>query len=298
MSIAPTEYISKIDPKVDVAFKFLASKPGIMVAMINDLFRASGLPLITELKVVNGELTKQRMKERGATLDFLALDQNNLNINIEVQVEHHGGFLERLLFHWAKIHVSQFRKGRDYSLQKISPTVIIALTDFTFLDENSVLNHYQIINTETSNPLPKKLFNLMTLELPKFSTSDLGSLWAPWAALFVNDKKYETVVRGYPMTSKAIEFLETMSMDSDLATAYLDHLELLNDEAAKLLATRNEALMEGEIRGETKGEIKGKIEGKIEIAQGMINDGCPDELIARYTSLSIENIQEIRKSLG
>ena len=49
----------------------------------------------------------------------------------------------------------------------------------------------------------------------------------------------------------------------------------------------------GEIKGEIKGEIRGKLEGKRETAKGMKADGLPLLKIAKYTGLSIDEIERL-----
>ena len=48
------------------------------------------------------------------------------------------------------------------------------------------------------------------------------------------------------------------------------------------------------IKGEISGEIKGEIKGKLEIAKGMKEDGFPFPQIAKYTGLSIDEIEQLQ----
>ncbi len=54
---------------------------------------------------------------------------------------------------------------------------------------------------------------------------------------------------------------------------------------------------EGLVEGEQKGLIKGKIEGEqkkaVETARKMKQDGLSAEVIAKYTNLSIEEIEKL-----
>ena len=49
----------------------------------------------------------------------------------------------------------------------------------------------------------------------------------------------------------------------------------------------------GEIKGKFEGKLEGKIEGKLEIAKGMKEDGFPFPQIAKYTGLSIDEIEQL-----
>lgn len=49
----------------------------------------------------------------------------------------------------------------------------------------------------------------------------------------------------------------------------------------------------GEKRGEERGEIRGRKEAKLETARAMLKEGITPETVAKCTSLSIEEIDEL-----
>jgi len=53
----------------------------------------------------------------------------------------------------------------------------------------------------------------------------------------------------------------------------------------------------GEIRGEKRGEIRGEIRGREDVAKNMISQGISTQEIAKFTCLSHDRINEIRKSM-
>ena len=78
-------------------------------------------------------------------------------------------------------------------------------------------------------------------------------------------------------------------MDPDFAGAY--------DKGAKtewlLEDMRLTGMHEGEAIGISKGRIEGKTEEKLEIAKNMLQDTDDYGLIAKYTGLSIEEIESL-----
>jgi predicted transposase YdaD len=50
----------------------------------------------------------------------------------------------------------------------------------------------------------------------------------------------------------------------------------------------------GEARGEVRGEVRGAQSKAIAIALNMLNDSLPLEQISRFTSLTIEEIQQLQ----
>jgi len=83
--------------------------------------------------------------------------------------------------------------------------------------------------------------------------------------------------------------LEELVMDPDFAGAY--------DKGAKtewlLEDMRLTGMHEGEAIGISKGRIEGKTEEKLEIAKNMLQDTDDYGLIAKYTGLSIEEIESL-----
>jgi len=59
----------------------------------------------------------------------------------------------------------------------------------------------------------------------------------------------------------------------------------------------NDVLNTARTEGEIKGKMEGKMEGKEEIAIEMIKEGETNEKIKKYTGLSDERINELRKLL-
>ena len=86
---------------------------------------------------------------------------------------------------------------------------------------------------------------------------------------------------------EAVGKLEELVMDPDFAGAY--------DKGAKtewlLEDMRLTGMHEGEAIGISKGRIEGKTEEKLEIAKNMLQDTDDYWLIAKYTGLSIEEIE-------
>jgi predicted transposase/invertase (TIGR01784 family) len=60
--------------------------------------------------------------------------------------------------------------------------------------------------------------------------------------------------------------------------------------------TYQEILLEGEIRGEAKGEARGRNKERTQIALNMLHSGISIDLIAQFTGLSLEQIQNLEKA--
>ncbi|OPD56234.1 hypothetical protein BK742_08990 [Bacillus thuringiensis serovar pingluonsis] len=83
--------------------------------------------------------------------------------------------------------------------------------------------------------------------------------------------------------------LGNLSQDSSFRQAYEAREKALMDEAAGIAHARNEGLKEGL----QKGKEEGIEEGKMQLIRGMYKNGMAIEDIAKFTKLSVEEIQNI-----
>ena len=69
--------------------------------------------------------------------------------------------------------------------------------------------------------------------------------------------------------------------------------DILIEKARAVQIARDEALEEGRAEGRVEGRAEGREEAKIETARKMLSDGLSIELIAKYSGLSIEELQKL-----
>jgi len=206
-----------IDPKIDLCFKYVLKDKAIQLALINDFLIKAELPIVKHLTLLGNELTNQNIKERGATLDFLAEDENGQIINIEMQQQNYTNLTSRFFYHFAKLYSAQMQKGVHFPKQKIQKTIIIVIIDDYYTKEEHFFNAYRFLNLKTHRPLPQDLVYFIFLELKKLKAlpkhPDHMELWT---LFFQNPKKFEPYLKEYPMTKAAYERLNEISVDQDL----------------------------------------------------------------------------------
>ncbi len=66
-----------------------------------------------------------------------------------------------------------------------------------------------------------------------------------------------------------------------------------DDETKELLAKWSDYIAEN--KGYEEGKAEGRKDEKIEIAKSMLEDNIPIETIAKFTKLSIEEIEQLKK---
>ena len=94
---------------------------------------------------------------------------------------------------------------------------------------------------------------------------------------------------------KALTVLNVMNFSYDEKEAYEDHLKWLRIEANTLQKYEQKGRKEGIIEGEAIGIEKGEAKKAIEIALAMLVENEPITKIAKYTNLTHEQIEKLRK---
>ena len=92
-----------------------------------------------------------------------------------------------------------------------------------------------------------------------------------------------------PGLGEAREKLLYYSMSRQERAAYDEHLNAI----AIQMDVLNTAKMEGLAEGLAEGRAEGSSERALEIAKGMMMDGLPVSVIAKYTGLSSEEIERL-----
>ena len=69
----------------------------------------------------------------------------------------------------------------------------------------------------------------------------------------------------------------------------------ISEKGGKLFMTLAERLMEkGHREGRLEGRQEGRMQERLELAKGLLADGMGDELVAKYSKLSVEEVRKLR----
>ena len=91
----------------------------------------------------------------------------------------------------------------------------------------------------------------------------------------------------------AFSVWEELSMSKEEAIAYQSRLKHILDEEAKYAHAR----YEGREQSIEQGKVEGKKEHAVETAKTLLADKMPDELIVKYSGLTMEELAELKKSV-
>lgn len=103
---------------------------------------------------------------------------NAQHVDLEIQVENEGDYLERVILYWAKNFSSALAAGQKYSI--LPRTIVISLVDFRLFDCPEYHSFFQIFETTRHTLLSDKmgLYFFKPPKLPKeIDENDMLLLW-------------------------------------------------------------------------------------------------------------------------
>ena len=275
------------DPKNDVAFRKIfgnEAKKVILISFLNSVLNLEGNMKIIHLDFLTTFQLPRITGLKTSIIDVKVKDQMGNTYLVEMQLSEVIGFDKRVQYYVSKEYSSQIEKGDDYSVRtgfKPVPTVVlVGILEFDYFKGNNYLTRHLLLNVETlENELKDISFTF--IELPKFKKelSECKTLTDKWIYFIKNAKNLEVIP---PDVS-----------DEGLKEAYTesDKHNWTKDE----LASYDYFLMrEQDERGRVVlAEEKAKKSNTLEIGKELKRDGVSHEKIAKYTGLSIEEIEKL-----
>ena len=251
------EVMSKINPRVDFAFKILfgsEENTDILLPFINSVLSLPN-PL-TELTLLNPYNHKTHSTDKLSILDIKARDGLGTLYNIEMQMTSQVGYSQRALYYWSKLYSQQLKAGEDFD--QLNKTISIHILNFNHFDEPDYHNIYHVLNAKTQKRSFEDL-ELHFVELKKFN-KDLAHLTTAldrWTTFLSKAEQWERnfipeELKIDPAIAKAAHALDTLSLDEEEREIYEAKLKWLRDESGTLRKVREEGREEGEVIGTEK----------------------------------------------
>ena len=251
------EFMSKINPRVDFAFKILfgsEENTDILLPFINSVLSLPN-PL-TELTLLNPYNHKTHSTDKLSILDIKARDGLGTLYNIEMQMTSQVGYSQRALYYWSKLYSQQLKAGEDFD--QLNKTISIHILNFNHFDEPDYHNIYHVLNAKTQKRSFEDL-ELHFVELKKFN-KDLAHLTTAldrWTTFLSKAEQWERnfipeELKIDPAIAKAAHALDTLSLDEEEREIYEAKLKWLRDESGTLRKVREEGREEGEVIGTEK----------------------------------------------
>ena len=290
----------------------------VLVCLLNSIL--NGKPHINDITLDPNEYKKTSPDGKSIRLDIAATSDDGTIFNIEIQCKDEGNIGDRASFYQAKLREGKLKAGEDYSSIPNIISIWISAEPLTHRKGcvSEIVSMYKDNGIDpieiASEKMRQFIIELTKLEAtPKSFLNDMFTIWMQ----FIRDpKSIPPEFLSISEVKEAMDELTRMSIDPETRAEYDARVREMNRLYASQKVKYDEGLEEGRKKGLAEGEKIGEARGraeerakaeaekkelaekaeaeKIESARKMLSDGLPIELIAKYSGLSIEEIEKLK----
>jgi predicted transposase/invertase (TIGR01784 family) len=282
----PGRYIDLLN---DFGFKkIFGSEPNkdLLIAFLNEVFR--GRKHIADLTYNATEQPGDDVTERSAIFDLTCTGADGEVFIIEMQRAWQPFFKDRALYYTSRLISNQAPKGNlnhwRYELKEVYMVALLEQFRLEGVPEEEYLHHIALCFTDTGKVFYNKL-GYTYMELSKFDKqeNELAADIDKWLYVLKNISQMDKlpVFLRKPIFEKLFRLAEYANLTKEERTMYDNIVKASWD---------NQNIIEG---AELIGEMKGEKRKALEIAREMKKEGLPLEQIARFTKLSVEEIEQL-----
>ncbi|MBB4824989.1 putative transposase/invertase (TIGR01784 family) [Sporosarcina luteola] len=258
---------------------------GLLLHFVNSIVGGR----IRSLQVIDPTNKQEHRADKLSVLDLRATTDRGEWINIELQLQHHLAFKERVLYYWAKTYTSQSHSSDPYT--KLRKAIQIVITDFELLPSRRIHSTFQLRETSSGDLFTDHL-EVHTLQLGKQGDKPVNSMndLEKWLLFFKGDQKAkEEAAMESSAFEQAWEEIRKLSMDPETVGLAISREKALRDQISRLHDAENRGLEKGMEKGLEKGYKNRTIEMVLKLHQ----KSMPLPFIAEVTDLSVEEVQTI-----
>jgi predicted transposase/invertase (TIGR01784 family) len=296
-----------IDPLIDFAFKkIFGSDPNkdLLIAFLNEVFR--GRKHIVDLVYNKNEHPGDLLSEGGAIFDLLCTGDDGEHFMIEVQRGKQENFKQRALFYTSRLISGLAPKGRrsdwGYSLPEVY--LVALLEDFILEDSpaGQFMHDICLCDRNTGKLFYNRLFYTY-IELRKFVKTDaeLETDLDRWLFVLKNMSRMDKIPVYLRKTvfEKLFNIAEYSTLTKEEKMKYDSYLKYkwdnknVRDYAIK---EREQAIKEAVADAVTEAredERSKALQEKVSMAIEMKKEGIPAIQIAKFTKLTVEEIEQL-----
>ena len=315
-----------INPFVDWSFKYLfgteESKPNLMGFL--NLLLMPDVPIV-KINYLNNEVKPVSQDLKGCAFDIICEDEHGDKYLIEMQNAPVDNIKERILFYTCRIIDRMARRGAEWDYKDIKRVYSICLMNFTCEEQPKLRRDVQLCDVDDMTTFSDKL-NIIFLQLPCLKAENINECCLYYEYLLyllqemkrdmktIEELKAEVASTQLPQLTKELFYkvLETADIaslserdrlhyESDLKN-YMDTMGCIRyaekrgkeegrEEGMEL--GRKEGFEYGMEVGLEDGMELGRKQQQLDIARSMKEGGMPAEMIAKYTGLSGQDIENL-----
>lgn len=272
-----------INPYTDFGFKKLFGtemNKDLLISFLNALF--SGHEVIQDVTFLNSEQLGSAYLDRKAIFDVYCENEQGEKFIVEMQKAEQNYFKDRSVYYATfPIREQAIRGDWDFQLKAV---YTVGILNFVFPDDEyspECFHHeVKLMDTEDKHVFYDKL-TFVYLEMPKFNKTEdeLVTMFDKWMFVLRNLSRLmeRPAALQERIFTKLFEQAEIARFTPQDARDYEESIKVYRD------------LTNVVITAEQKGENR----RAIEIAREMKKDGMSNMLIAKYTGLNIELIEQL-----
>jgi hypothetical protein len=259
------------DLKNDYIFRrIFATHPDILRRLLNDLLERRDAQTIEQIEYLPSEQLAVVEGAKLSILDVRCKDREGTTFVVEMQLIHHPGFINRVVYNACKAYAGQLKEGDWYT--QLTDVVAISICDFELWPDKKqdklglprvpMLSRWNMAERTSKNHGLLQV-QYAFLELPKMPPLRPEEPGADlWAWLFIHAPELTEVPAD--LTPGPYGDALELANKAKFTVAELQAYEKAKDEIRQVLEIAEARWAEGRAEGETAGVVKGKVEGKVE----------------------------------
>jgi len=266
-----------LSPTLDVVFKMLfASKRGrqALIGLLNAILKPASK--ITSVEVLNPQIPKLLVEDKGTVLDIHAKLADGTLIDIEMQMTSKTALPKRALYYATRMYSSELKVGDQYD--RLRPVIVIFLVaeDLFPSRPRDFEVAFSLQQEDTGSPVMEELqgeIRLIFVEIIK-----AFRLWqerqlppddvtlGAWLAFLAapNSPIVKEACMSMPELKDAKDALEDLSAEDEAREIARLREKARLDMDSIMANAKKEGRAEGIAEGEAKGRAEGKAEGRAE----------------------------------
>ena len=283
-----------IKPTTDLFIAALWSAPKnepILRSLLNSVMTDIGQPPIVKATVQNPYNIQEYPVDKQIRLDVLVEDDAKTVYNVEVQMESHPGFFNRMLYYWAEVYAKRVQRGKKYD--KLCPVRSIVITEFPVFPELKKLHTvFEIRARENSAVLLSDHFQIHFLRLGNFLQSGYSGL-----DQLVLDLQRWMQFWGLGLSTEEKTMSAMLQDAPEVLAAYEEYKRFSADPVMREKAKARERFLIDQhlnrVEAEEAGIAKGEARKARETAAIMKKEGFDTTIIAKITGLPPMEIERL-----
>ncbi len=258
------------------------------------------------VEILESEGNQQTQDDKFNRVDIKARNSKGEIILVEVQNTSELYYLERILYGVAKAITEHIHLGDTYKeVKKVYSISILYFdigkgADYLYVGQNKFIgvhtNDQLVITAKEKGAFvqksPAEIFPEYILvrvnEFDKVAVTPLEE----WVAYLKSGVIKENTTA--PGLQEARKKLQYYSMTDAERYAYDEHLNAVMIQNDVLGNAREEGLTQGRAEGLTQGRAEGRAEAKKDIVKSMLSNGLSVEQAAKYSGLTVEEVESIK----